>query len=184
MSTTVNSPVLVLNQNYEPLNVCGVRRAVVLVLKDKAQLLENGRGELHTSGDEFAIPTVIRLVHMVKRPIFARRLSRREIFWRDNFLCQYCGRQTREMTLDHVVPRVRGGPHTWENVVTACVACNHRKAGRTPEQAGMRLRQEPRAPRANPYHHLMYRQLPQEWSDYIPWMDPAPAVRESAGSPS
>ena len=154
MSTTVNSPVLVLNQNYEPLNVCGVRRAVVLVLKDKAQLLENGRGELHTSGDEFAIPTVIRLVHMVKRPIFARRLSRREIFWRDNFLCQYCGRQTREMTLDHVVPRVRGGPHTWENVVTACVACNHRKAGRTPEQAGMRLRQEPRAPRANPYHHL------------------------------
>ena len=80
------------------------------------------------------------------------------------------------MTLDHVIPRVRGGEHTWENVVTACVGCNHRKAGRTPQQAGMRLRQVPRAPRANPYHHLMYRQLPQEWSVYIPWMDSSHAV--------
>ena len=85
MQAAVNSPVLVLNQDYAPLNICGVRRAVVLVLKEKAQLLENGRGELHAVGDAFPIPTVIRLVHMVKRPIFTRRLSRREVFWRDDF---------------------------------------------------------------------------------------------------
>ena len=170
MQAAVNSPVLVLNQDYAPLNICGVRRAVVLVLKEKAQLLENGRGELHAVGDSFPIPTVIRLVHMVKRPIFTRRLSRREVFWRDGFTCQYCGRQRGELTLDHVVPRFRGGKHAWDNVVTACVACNHRKAGRTPKEAGMALFQEPRAPKANPYHHLMFRHLPEEWSDYIPWM--------------
>ena len=92
------------------------------------------------------------------------------MFWRDRFTCQYCGAQTRDLTLDHVVPRVMGGPHTWENVVAACVPCNHRKAGRTPAQAHMRLLGEPAAPKANPYHHLMHRSMPQEWSVYLPWM--------------
>jgi len=167
----VSLPVLVLNQNYEPLSICGVRRAVVLLMRDKARLLENGRGELRTAGSAFPIPTVIRLVSMVRRPVFNRRMSRREVFLRDGYTCQYCGRQGRDLTLDHVMPRVRGGPHTWENVVAACVTCNHRKAGRTPKEAGMRLRREPQAPRLNPYAHFMHRQLPDEWRPYIPWLD-------------
>ena len=162
--------VLILNQNYEPLNVCGVRRALLLVLGQKAQPLELGDGEYHSVSQNFPIPSVIRLLYMVKRPLFTRRLSRREIFWRDQFCCQYCGRQTRELTLDHVVPRVLNGPHTWENVVAACVPCNHRKAGRTPAQANMRLLRDPMPPKANPYYHLMHRNLPDEWSMYLPWL--------------
>ena len=173
--------VLILNQNYEPLNVCGVRRALVLVLGRKAQPLELGEGEYHSISETFAIPSVIRLLYLVKRPLFTRRLSRREVFWRDRFTCQYCGKQTKELTLDHVTPRVLDGPHTWENVVAACVPCNHRKAGRTPSQANMRLLSVPAAPRANPYYHLMHRSLPDEWGVYLPWMqqrrreEPVPA---------
>ncbi len=166
----LSEAVLILNQNYEPLNVCGVRRALLLVLGQKAQPLELGTGEYHSVSQNFPIPSVIRLLYMVKRPLFTRRLSRREVFWRDQFSCQYCGRQTRELTLDHVVPRVLNGPHTWENVVAACVPCNHRKAGRTPAQANMRLLREPSPPKANPYYHLMHRSLPDEWSMYLPWM--------------
>ena len=92
--------VLILNQNYEPLNVCGVRRALVLVLGRKAQPLELGEGEYHSISETFAIPSVIRLLYLVKRPLFTRRLSRREVFWRDRFTCQYCGKQTKELTLD------------------------------------------------------------------------------------
>ena len=153
--------------------MCGVRRAFVLVLRDKAQTLETGDGLIHAASESFDVPAVIRLLYLVRRPVFTRRLSRREVFWRDGFRCQYCGKQARELTLDHVRPRVRQGPHTWENVVTACVSCNHRKAGRSPAEAGMRLIREPAAPRANPYYHLMHRQLPEAWSIYLPWMQPA-----------
>ena len=156
--------------------MCGARRAVVLLLRNKAQSLEATELVMHAAVEEFQIPSVIRLLHMVKRPIFSRRLSRREVFWRDGFTCQYCGRQMRDLTLDHVKPRVHKGAHTWENVVTACVLCNHRKAGRSPAEAGMRLLREPSAPRANPYYHLMHRQLPEQWSIYLPWRQ---AVRDA-----
>ncbi|MEE8518937.1 MAG: HNH endonuclease [Dehalococcoidia bacterium] len=145
-------------------------------------MLEEGDGEMHATSRTFAIPGVIRLLYMVKRPVFTRRLSRREVFWRDRFTCQYCGKQGRDLTLDHVRPRVHAGPHTWENVVTACVPCNHRKAGRTPVQAGMKLLREPTAPRANPYYHLMHRHLPEEWSIYLPWMQPAKSALSAAGA--
>mgnify|MGYP001334328841 CR=1 FL=1 len=168
----LSESVLVLNQNYEPLNVCGARRAVVLLLRNKAQSLEGTELVMHAAIEEFQIPSVIRLLHMVKRPIFSRRLSRREVFWRDGFTCQYCGRQMHDLTLDHVKPRVHKGAHTWENVVTACVPCNHKKAGRSPSEAGMRLLREPAAPKANPYYHLMHRQLPDAWNIYLPWMQP------------
>ena len=176
----VSEAVLILNQNYDPLNVCGVRRALVLVIGRKAQPLELGDMEYRSISESFIVPSVIRLLYLVKRPLFTRRLSRREVFWRDRFTCQYCGKQTRELTLDHVVPRVSDGPHTWENVVAACVLCNHRKAGRTPQQADMRLLREPAAPKANPYYHLMHRTLPEEWSLYLPWMQSARGREASA----
>jgi len=97
--------VLVLNLNYEPINVCNVRRAVVLLDKGKAERLENGRGEIHTPKTTYLIPSIIRLAYLVKRPFVRRKLSRREIFLRDRHTCQYCGRQAKELTMDHVVPR-------------------------------------------------------------------------------
>ena len=99
----------------------------------------------------FERPEVIRLVYMVRKPLHRRKLSRREVFQRDGYSCQYCGARSSEMTLDHVIPRCKGGQHTWDNVVTACQRCNHRKAGSTPREAGMKLRVEPREPRPNPY---------------------------------
>lgn len=166
----VELPVLVLNQNYEPLNICRVRRALILMLTGKAEPLENGYGELHCSAGDFDLPSVVRLVYMVKRPRLRRRITRTEIFSRDHYTCQYCGRMGRELTLDHVVPRRRGGKHTWENVVSACASCNHRKAGRTPAEAGMRLLHQPITPRDSdfyiPFHYLRSH---EEWQKYIPF---------------
>ncbi len=169
VSGVVALPVLVLNQNYEPLNVCNVRRAVVLLDRSRAELLANGRGEVHTITAAFPAPSVIRLMAMVRRPLLPRRLSRREIFARDRYACQYCGREARNLTLDHVTPRSRGGTHSWENVVTACISCNHRKAGRTPKEAGIKLLAAPRAPRPNPYYLFYRRPLQDEWLPFIPW---------------
>jgi len=165
----VSAPVLVLNQNYEPLNVCNVRRAMVLLGRGKAELLVNGRGELHTPTMILLTPSVIRLIYMIRRPVLQRRLSRREIFVRDGYACQYCGKESRALTLDHVVPRFRDGSHSWVNVVAACIPCNHRKAGRTPKEAGMALLREPRAPRPNPYYLFRRRTLQEEWRQFIPW---------------
>jgi len=163
-------PVLLLNQNYEALNICNVRRAVVLLGGGKAEMLENGRGELHTSQSVFDIPTVIRLIYMVKRPIQQHRLSRQEIFLRDGYICQYCGKKTKDLTIDHVLPRHKGGPHVWENVTSACVPCNHRKAGNTPQEARMRLLHEPKAPKPNPYILFHRRSILDEWRKFLPWL--------------
>src|SRR3972149_5171620 len=113
----VDSAVLVLNQNYEPLNVCNARRAFVLVDRGKAEVLEHADGAiLRSPRYVFRLPSVIRLIYMIKRPQPQMRLSRKEIFTRDRFTCQYCGKQTRDLTLDHVVPRHRGGDHDWEHL--------------------------------------------------------------------
>lgn len=169
-SELVNLPVLVLNQSYEPLNICRVRRAVVLLYHSKAEMLENGSGFIHTTSFNFPVPSVIRLDYMVKRPRPVRKLTRLEVFNRDQYTCQYCGKEGRQLTLDHVIPRYQGGKHTWENVVSACIPCNRRKAGRTPEQAGMRLINHPTPPRDNnsfyiPHH---YRHSRAEWQKYLP----------------
>ena len=166
----VNYPVLVLNQNYEPLNICRVRRAVMLLYQNKAEMLENGSGFIHSARQKFPVPSVIRLAYMIKRPRFERRLTRFEVFNRDDYTCQYCGKQMRHLTLDHVIPRYRGGQHAWENVVSACMACNRRKAGRTPKEAGMKLLNRPAPPRGNrllyiPSHYL---QNHVTWQRYLP----------------
>ncbi len=166
----LNIPVLVLNQSYEPLTICRAKRAVVLVYQGKAEMLENGLGFIHTVSDSFELPSVIRLAYMVRRPYRQKKLTRYEIFNRDKYTCQYCGKETKNLTLDHVIPRYRDGQHTWENVVSACVPCNRRKAGRNPKEAGMKLLRKPDYPRDNllfsiPYH---YRQSRYEWQKYLP----------------
>jgi 5-methylcytosine-specific restriction endonuclease McrA len=163
------NPVLVLNQNYQPLNICRVRRAVVLVSLGKAEMLENGTGFIHTATDLFPIPTVIRLPYLVKRPRVRKKLNRFEVFIRDNFTCQYCGIKTNQLTLDHVLPRYRGGEHTWENMVSACPACNRRKAGRTPTEANMKLAHTPARPHDNrPFRiPLKYQRYHTCWQKYL-----------------
>jgi len=166
----INLPVLVLNQNYEPLNVCRVRRAIVLLYRGKAEMLENGSGFIQTANYNFPVPSVIRLAYWIKRPWLQPKLTRIEIFNRDGYTCQYCGKETRQLTLDHVIPRHQGGQHTWENVVSACVFCNRHKAGRTPEQAGMRLLRSPFPPRRNFFvlTPCRYVQSRNEWQKYLP----------------
>ena len=143
-----NHAVLVLGQNYEPLNVCNLRRAMGMILTGKAEILEDGRGYIHSERRAWVIPSVIRLGYVVRRPVPRVRLCRREVFRRDNYTCQYCGRQTTELTMDHLVPRHRGGQYTWENLVSACPACNRRKGGKTLEQTRMTLLRLPREPQA------------------------------------
>ena len=143
--------VLVLNQNYEPLNVCNLPRAFRLVFGEKAEVIEYDHQVIRTPRTSFRAPSVIRLQHQIRRPRPRVKLSRREIFARDRHTCQYCGRQTHDLTLDHIVPRHRGGGHTWENLVTACKACNHRKGGKTLEEARFRLQRPPFEPRSDVY---------------------------------
>lgn len=166
----INYPVLVLNQSFEPLTLCRARRAVVLVFQGKAEMLEDGLGYIHTISETIPMPSVIRLARLIKRPRRERKMSRFEIFNRDNYTCQYCGVESRNLTLDHVIPRYRGGQHTWENVVSACAACNRRKAGRTPAEANMKLIKQPKHPSGGPFflvpnHYLSRR---DEWRKYLP----------------
>jgi 5-methylcytosine-specific restriction endonuclease McrA len=159
----------VLNQNYEPLNVCNVRRAFVLVDRGKAEIIENGRGYLHSPTAEYEIPSVIRLIYLIRRPRPQGRLTRRDVFLRDRFTCQYCGKQTKDLTLDHVLPRHRGGQHTWENIVAACKHCNHKKAGRTPQEARMQLLKEPQRPHYSYFRSFYpYLETQEGWRKFIP----------------
>ena len=167
----ITSSVLVLNLNYEPVNVCNIRRAVILLGKGKAELLENGLGEIRTVKSSMPIPSVIRLVYLVRRPFAQRKLSKKEIFLRDRYTCQYCSLQTRELTLDHVRPRRQQGEHTWENIVSACIPCNRKKAGRTPAEASMTLLRQPKAPYPNPYYVLHNHTILEEWRKFIPWAE-------------
>lgn len=160
--------VLVLNANYEPINICDVRRAVGLIFTDKATLVLNGRGEIHTATSSYPAPSVIRLEKMVHRPRLHLKLTRREVFRRDGYICQYCGKPSTALTIDHIIPRHLGGEHIWTNVVTACPACNHHKGGRLLLEANMALLQpvnEPPATVAYIFgHHLKEN---SEWAPYI-----------------
>ena len=138
--------VLVLNANFEPINICNMRRAICLVVLEKASLVLNGRGKIHTINHLYPRPSVIRLQRMIHRPRPNVKLNRKEIFRRDNFTCQYCGNRSRHLTIDHIIPRRLGGKYEWTNVVTACYTCNHQKGGRTLNQSSMHLLRQPTVP--------------------------------------
>ena len=160
--------VLVLNASYEPLNITTWRRATVMMLKGKAESLEHDpdhrlRADLH-------VPTVIRLRQFVHVPFRQLTLTRRNLFQRDNHCCQYCGAHGGQLSIDHVLPRSRGGADTWENVTTACLRCNVRKGNRTPQEANMPLRRKPHRPPG----HLSFearRQIDSgrraDWAKYV-----------------
>jgi 5-methylcytosine-specific restriction endonuclease McrA len=165
----VIEPVLVLNANFEPIHVCNTRRAIGLILNGKASLVLNGRGEIKTISRDYPRPSVIRLEKMIRRPRPTVRLTKREILRRDNYTCQYCGQHAHYLTIDHVVPRHLGGVHAWHNLVAACPGCNHRKGGRTIEQAQMHLLHIPGEPPASA-SYLFARHLDDN-SDWAPFVE-------------
>src|SRR5689334_23493453 len=137
-ASLMQEPVLVLNATYEPINVTAVRRAMVLLLKGVAQAEEVHNAEVHSSAHSHRVPSVIRLLAYRHIPQQSRALSRKNILLRDRNTCQFCGAvfPSSELTLDHVVPRSRGGRSSWENLVACCYRCNNTKGDRTPEEAG------------------------------------------------
>lgn len=145
----LNAPtVLVLNASYEPLHVCSIKRAVTLLMYELAERVEDGRAVLHSPSTSMPVPSVVRLRRYVRRPPrYHVAFNRRNVFRRDSSTCQYCGRVGGDLTLDHVLPRSRGGRNSWENIVTACRECNARKRDRTPAEARMTLLREPYSPR-------------------------------------
>jgi 5-methylcytosine-specific restriction endonuclease McrA len=160
--------VLVLNATYEPINVCTVRRAVVLLLKDKAEVIEHGDWELHSATRTVARPVVIRLVSYVRIPrdTHRRKITRRAVFARDDWTCQYCGSRS-SLTVDHVIPRSKGGASSWENIVASCAPCNRRKGNALPRQAGMRLLKQPRTPGQNVFIQVASPTIPAAWRQYL-----------------
>ncbi len=164
----MNEAVLVLNANFEPINVCTTRRAIGLILSGKADMVLNGRGHIRTVARLLPRPSVIRLEMQVHRPRPHVKLTRREVFRRDNYTCQYCGRRDGGLTVDHVMPRHLGGPHIWTNVVAACPACNHHKGGRKLEESHMHLVHPPKEPPANAaYLYGQHLSKNGEWEPFI-----------------
>lgn len=161
--------VLVLNASYEPINVCTVRRAVVLLLKERAEILEHADWALHAESLTLPRPVVIRLTNYVRVPRNAhrRKLTRRAVFARDRWICQYCGHERVNLTVDHVIPRSRGGPSSWENIVACCAPCNRRKGDRLPGQVNMAPRRTPRAPSPTIFIHVATPSIPPAWERYL-----------------
>jgi 5-methylcytosine-specific restriction endonuclease McrA len=162
--------VLVLNASYEPLNVCTVRRALVLILKQKAEVLEHGDGVLRSETMRLDEPEVIRLVTYVRVPrnIHRRRITRKAVLARDSWTCQYCGTEKPGLTVDHVIPRSRGGESVWENIVASCAACNRRKGNRLPHEIRMHPRSSPRPPGPTVFIRIAAPRTPPTWEPYLP----------------
>jgi 5-methylcytosine-specific restriction endonuclease McrA len=160
--------VLVLNATFEPINVCTVRRAVVLLLKDKAEVIEHSRWDLRSATQTMHRPVVIRLVTYVRIPrdTHRRKITRRAVFARDGWACQYCGSRSN-LTVDHVIPRSKGGLSSWENIVASCAPCNRRKGDALPRQAGMRLLKQPHTPNPNVFIHVASPTIPSAWLQYL-----------------
>jgi 5-methylcytosine-specific restriction endonuclease McrA len=157
---------LVLNASYEPLSIVSSRRAVCLLLAEKAELVECDEGVVRSANVSIPVPTVVRLRYMVRVPRRAvAAVSRRAVFARDEYRCQYCG--ARADSIDHVVPRSRGGSHVWENLAAACRPCNMKKRDRTPDEAGMRLLRPCRAPRGSAWVTLGLLGVPEAWQPYL-----------------
>jgi 5-methylcytosine-specific restriction endonuclease McrA len=161
--------VLVLNATFEPINVCTVRRATVLVLKERAEILERHERDLHAETLTMPRPIVIRLTTYVRVPREAhrRKITRRAVFARDRWTCQYCGGVRGALTIDHVIPRSRGGPSSWDNIVTCCAPCNRRKGDRLPKAVGMKLMTEPRPPSPHVFVHVATTTIHPAWEQYL-----------------
>jgi len=163
----MNTAVLVLNKDYQPLSVCSVQRSVKLLFLEKAELLhDDPERQLRTVNEYYSYPSVIRLRSYIRLPYTRIVLSRRNIMKRDNYTCQYCG-ATSDLTLDHVLPRSRNGKDTWENLVTACNKCNVNKGNRTPDEARMPLKIQPYRPIHITFFQNLLGGVQENWKPYL-----------------
>ncbi len=160
---------LVLNASYEPINVCTLRRATVLLLKARAELVEGSDEELHSERLTFKRPVVIRLITYVRIPrdVHRRKITRKAVLARDSWTCQYCGTQRSGLTVDHVIPRSRGGQSVWENIVAACAPCNRRKGNRLPVEIAMHPSSKPKPPGPNVFIRIASPRVPPSWEPYL-----------------
>ena len=167
----LHRPVLVLNASYEPINICAARRALVLILKGVALAEEHTQGNFHAQRANIPMPSVIRLLEYRRIPHQTRALSRKNILMRDRFTCQYCHKvfNSGDLTLDHVIPRSRGGETNWENLVACCHVCNNRKGNRTPEEANLKILHAPRPFNLHTGRHLMrlLAKSDEQWKKYL-----------------
>jgi 5-methylcytosine-specific restriction endonuclease McrA len=164
----LNSKVLVLNNSYEPLSICSIRKAFILLYLGKAEPVVNDeRKNLHSVSREYPWPSVIRINRFIKLPYKKVILTRKNILRRDSFKCSYCGRSDIPLTVDHVFPKARGGDDTWENLITACTVCNNRKGDRTPEEANMKLLSRPFKPSHILFIKNVVSRLDERWKPYL-----------------
>lgn len=165
--------VLLLNITYEPLKIINWKKAITLFLLDKVEVLEEYGREIHAVSFSVKLPSVVRLLKLVKKPKTPVKFSRQNIYTRDKYRCQYCGTKfvPEELTYDHVVPRSRGGKTKWHNIVTCCIRCNRKKGGRTPAEARMRLIRKPSRPTWLPALRITigFKDVPNSWRDYLYW---------------
>ena len=171
--TQIMEQVLLLNLSYEPLKVINWKKAITLLCLGKVEVIEEYGRDIRSVSMTIRLPSVVRLLRMVKRPKHPVRFSRQNIYARDRYRCQYCGSRfpSEELTYDHVLPRSRGGRTEWENIVTCCVACNRKKGGKTPEEARMRLIRKPVRPTWVPALRITIgiKEVPNSWRDYLYW---------------
>jgi len=139
-----------------------------LMYLEKASLVMNGRGEIRTINRSYPRPSIIRLQRMIKRPRPQVKLTRKEVFRRDHHTCQYCGKKYKDLTIDHIFPRHLGGQHNWENVVTACYSCNHKKGGRSLPETGMQMQKTPKAPPNSAFY--LYKHFLVENGEWEPFL--------------
>lgn len=166
---------LVLDQGYVPHRIVSWERAVCMALEGVCEVLEEYDEEIHVTLS-FKMPAVVRLLHKIRGKKQAVKFSRVNVATRDSFTCQYCSTKfpLSKLTYDHVVPRCQGGRTTWENIVMACYSCNERKADRTPERAGMKLRKQPVKPTYLPVVTMRFAltNIPDAWASYVYWNSP------------
>jgi 5-methylcytosine-specific restriction endonuclease McrA len=163
----LNTQVLILNQNYEPMSVTNAKRAIILIYLGKAEIIERHDGYIRSVTLAIPLPSIVRLVRYIRVPRKGIILSRKNIIKRDNHQCQYCGATHKPVTVDHIIPKDRGGEDSWENLVCACVKCNVKKGNRTPEEVGMTLTHRPQKP-----GHLFFIQrfmgiTDERWKPYL-----------------
>ena len=167
MSAFLNRRVLVLNQSYEPIMIIGAKRAIILVLNEKVDALENYREIIHSTYLRLPLPSVIKLKQYARIHRKEIVLSRKNILKRDNHTCQYCGIRSVPMTIDHVIPRQIGGEDSWYNLVAACVSCNASKGNNTPNGANMKLNKKARKPTMILHLQKFVKQFQTTWRPYL-----------------
>ncbi|MBN8572925.1 MAG: HNH endonuclease [Candidatus Kapabacteria bacterium] len=163
-----NTKVLVLNQSYEPISLCSVKKAFLLVYLTKAEIVAAKEDRtLRSVSVHYPCPSVIRLCTYVRVTFRRVELSRKNIVRRDNGRCQYCNKTTPPLTIDHIIPKSRGGEDSWENLITACMRCNNYKGNRTPEEAGMRLLSTPKKPSHVTFLKQVVGKVDESWRPYL-----------------